>query len=61
VTGSAHCCLGPYWQKRLKKDEFLACQASKRGGSLKVTVRGDRVYIGGKAVTVFSADYRGAF
>lgn len=38
VTGSAHCCLGPYWQKKLNKDEFIAYQASKRGGVLKVKV-----------------------
>lgn len=55
VTGSAHCCLGPYWKKRLGKDKLTAYQASKRGGVLKVTINGDRVYIGGKAVTVFCA------
>lgn len=52
VTGSAHCCLGPYWNKKLRKDEFIAYQASKRGGVLKVKVAGDRVLISGKAVTV---------
>ena len=57
VTGSAHCCLGPYWKKRLGKDKLTAYQASKRGGTLKVTVSGDRVYIGGKAVTVFCAEF----
>lgn len=56
VTGSAHCCLGPYWEKRLGKKSLSAYQASKRGGTLKVTVNGDRVYIGGKAVTVFCAE-----
>jgi len=56
VTGSAHCCLGPYWQRILGKSELRAFQASKRGGFLKVRVKGDRVYIGGKAVTVFSAE-----
>jgi predicted PhzF superfamily epimerase YddE/YHI9 len=24
VTGSAHCCLGPFWEKKLHKNEFLA-------------------------------------
>lgn len=52
VTGSAHCCLGPYWKKRLGKDEFIAYQASARGGVLKVEVFGERVLISGKAVTV---------
>ncbi len=56
VTGSAHCCLGPYWRDRLGKTVFSAYQASKRGGKLAVEVRGDRVLIGGRAVTVFSAE-----
>lgn len=55
VTGSAHCCLGPYWEKRLGKIELTSYQASKRGGTLKLTINGDRVFIGGKAVTVFCA------
>lgn len=53
VTGSAFCCLGPYWQKRLGKSEFFAYQASKRGGEARVKVERDRVYISGQAVTVF--------
>jgi len=52
VTGSAHCCLGEYWKKRLGKDTFLAYQASARGGMVKVRVANDRVYLGGKTVTV---------
>ncbi len=56
VTGSAHCCLGPYWSKRLGKSEFTAYQASKRGGSLKVRLEGDRVLLQGQAVTVFKGE-----
>lgn len=56
VTGSAHCCLGPYWQKKLGKDSFIAYQASKRGGVLKVQVAGERVLISGKAVTVLEGN-----
>jgi PhzF family phenazine biosynthesis protein len=56
VTGSAHCCLGPYWQKRLKKDIFTAYQASARGGIVRVTVQGDRVLLGGQAVTVLRGE-----
>lgn len=56
VTGSAHCCLGPYWQKKLNKDEFIAYQASKRSGFLKVKVIGERVLISGKAVTVLEGE-----
>jgi PhzF family phenazine biosynthesis protein len=52
VTGSAHCCLGAYWQKQLGKSEFLAYQASARGGVVRVRVEGNRVYLGGKAVSV---------
>lgn len=52
VTGSAHCVLGPYWQDQLGKATFLAYQASARGGEIRVTCEGDRVKLGGKAVTV---------
>lgn len=51
VTGSAHTILSPYWQKILGKDEFRAAQLSKRSGELLCRVEGDRVKIGGKAVT----------
>lgn len=56
VTGSAHCCLGPYWQKKLNKNEFIAYQASKRGGVLRVKVIGERVLISGQAVTVLEGE-----
>jgi predicted PhzF superfamily epimerase YddE/YHI9 len=52
VTGSAHCCLGDFWRKRLNKTEFVAFQASTRGGVVKVLVVKDRVFLGGKAITV---------
>ena len=53
ATGSACCCLGPYWEKKLGKSEFLAYQASGRGGVIGVRVKGERVILKGKAVTVF--------
>lgn len=56
VTGSAHCCLGPYWKNRLGKDELSAYQASNRGGELRVQVVDDRVLISGKAVTVLEGE-----
>ncbi|HEY3249555.1 MAG TPA: PhzF family phenazine biosynthesis protein [Ignavibacteria bacterium] len=56
VTGSAHCALGPYWQKRLGKKEFTAYQASARGGRVGVRVEGDRVFLSGKAVTVIKGE-----
>src|SRR5579883_477679 len=52
VTGSAHCCLGDFWRKRLGKTEFVAFQASARGGVVKVRVVKDRAFLGGKAITV---------
>jgi len=56
VTGAAHCCLGPFWSKRLDKNEFIAYQASARGGVVRVRVIGDRVRLGGQAVTVLRAE-----
>lgn len=56
VTGSAHCCLGPYWQSRLGQTELTAYQCSRRGGTVKVRVTPDRVFLSGQAVTVFRGD-----
>lgn len=56
VTGSAHCCLGPYWGARLGKTEMTAFQASSRGGVVHVRLQGERVVLGGNAVTVFKGE-----
>lgn len=56
VTGSAHCCLGAYWRRQLGKNEFLAYQASARGGVVRVRVDDKRAYLGGKAVTVLKGE-----
>jgi len=56
VTGSAHCTLGPYWSARLHRQEFTAYQASARGGVVRVRVNGDRVILGGQAVTVLRGE-----
>ena len=56
VTGSAHCCLGPFWARRFKKEELTACQASARGGVVRMRILGDRIVLGGKAVTVLQGD-----
>jgi predicted PhzF superfamily epimerase YddE/YHI9 len=56
VTGSAHCCLGPFWSRRLDKHAFIARQVSPRGGQITVTLRGDRVLLGGQAVTVLRGE-----
>jgi len=52
VTGSAHCTLGPYWAERLGKESMTGYQVSARGGTVRVTPRGDRVLLAGQAVTV---------
>lgn len=51
VTGSAHTMLIPYWADRMGKNELIAQQISKRGGILHCKLLGERVEIGGKAVT----------
>jgi PhzF family phenazine biosynthesis protein len=51
VTGSAHCTLIPYWSQKLGKKKLTAFQASARGGRLYCEDKGERVKIGGKAVT----------
>ena len=56
VTGSAHCALGPFWQSRLGKRELVAYQASPRGGVVRVRVDGERVKLGGKAVTILRGE-----
>lgn len=58
VTGSAHCTLTPYWCEVLGKDEMLAYQASARGGEVLVRQAGDRVILGGQAVTVMVGELR---
>jgi len=56
VTGSAHCCLGPFWHRRLGRNEFMAYQASKRGGIMRVRVAGERVNLAGQAITVLRGE-----
>ena len=56
ATGSAHCCLGPYWRRRLGRDTFTAWQASARGGLVRIAVRGERVTLSGQAVTVLRGE-----
>lgn len=58
VTGSAHCCLGPYWAGRLGKNDLLGYQASARGGVVRVGLRGERVLLAGRAVTVIQGVLR---
>jgi PhzF family phenazine biosynthesis protein len=56
VTGSAHCALTPYWAAKLGKNAMTAYQASARGGTMRVTLDGDRVRLAGRAVTVLRGE-----
>lgn len=56
VTGSAHCCLAPYWARKLGKKEFTAYQASERGGVVRVGLKDGRALISGQAVTVLKGE-----
>jgi PhzF family phenazine biosynthesis protein len=59
VTGSAHCKLAHYWMKKLQKMNFLAYQASQRGGELEIQVSNDqtRVFLTGNAITVLKGQF----
>jgi PhzF family phenazine biosynthesis protein len=52
VTGSAHCALAPFWAVRLGRSDLRGYQASARGGLVRTAWSGDRVRLGGQAVTV---------
>ncbi len=56
VNGATHCALGPYWGAKLGKTAMTACQASARGGVLRVRLEGERVALGGQAVTVLRGE-----
>jgi len=50
VTGSAHCCLCPFWSRRLGKKELTGYQASERGGLVNTRLSEKRVFLSGKAI-----------
>jgi predicted PhzF superfamily epimerase YddE/YHI9 len=52
VTGSAHCCLGPFWAERLGRTDLVGRQLSPRGGTVRVRPEGARVKLAGKALTI---------
>jgi predicted PhzF superfamily epimerase YddE/YHI9 len=56
VTGSAHCALAPFWAGRLGRTAMTGYQASTRGGVVRVRLTGDRVVLGGQAVTVLRGE-----
>lgn len=49
VCGSGHCHIIPYWAEKMGKTEFVARQASPRGGTLYCRLEGDRVFMAGRA------------
>jgi predicted PhzF superfamily epimerase YddE/YHI9 len=58
VTGSAHCCLAPYWSDKLGKTKMTGYQASQRGGIVGVEIQGDRVLLRGYATTILEGNLR---
>jgi PhzF family phenazine biosynthesis protein len=56
VTGSAHCALAPYWSEKLGRADLVGWQASARGGVVRTRIDGDRVALGGRAVTVWKGE-----
>lgn len=56
ATGSAHCCLGPYWAAKLGRNELSGFQASPRGARVGVRCEGERVALIGSAVTVMRGE-----
>lgn len=52
VCGSAHCLLVPLWAARLGRTTLVARQVSRRGGTLRCVLAGERVRLAGSAVRV---------
>jgi predicted PhzF superfamily epimerase YddE/YHI9 len=58
VTGSAHCTIAAWWGPLLGRDKLAAQQLSPRGGTLKLSLEGDRVRLEGQAVTILEGRIR---
>ena len=59
VTGSAHCCLGPFWAERLGRTDLVGRQMSDRGGTVRLQLDqadSERILLMGQAVTVLHAE-----
>jgi PhzF family phenazine biosynthesis protein len=56
VTGSAHCALGPLWGARFGRHQLVGRQVSSRGGTVRVTLQGERVLLSGQAVTTLRGE-----
>ena len=59
ATGSAHCILAPLWADRLGRPDVRFFQAYPgRGGEITTRMAGDRVILGGGAVTTVESLHR---
>lgn len=59
ATGSAHCILAPLYAERLGRPDARFLQAFPgRGGEIVTRMQGDRVILGGRAVTTVEARLR---
>jgi len=56
VTGSAHTTLASWWAPRLRRNELTGVQLSRRTGSVRVRLDGDRVHLAGRAITVLKGE-----
>jgi predicted PhzF superfamily epimerase YddE/YHI9 len=52
VTGSAHCCLGPFWAERIGRADLVGRQLSARGGTVRARPEGARVRLAGHALSI---------
>ena len=50
VCGSGHCHIVPLWAQKLDKNDIIARQASRRGGTLTCEMQGDRLTMAGPVV-----------
>lgn len=53
VTGSVHTVLAGYWRDRLGRSVLTGYPASRRPGTIRMGIDGDRVELAGKARVVF--------
>lgn len=58
VSGVSHCCLAPYWARRLGKNRLIGKQLSKRGGTIVCELRGERVFLEGQSAVFLEGKIR---
>ena len=56
VCGSGHCHIVPFWANKIGKNNIIAYQASRRGGTLYCKVEGNRIKMSGRAALYSIAD-----